>query len=280
MDKVRAWALDILFYIVGGIIYGVSLMMFATPNQIAPGGASGIATVLNYLFGLPVGTMVLLINIPLLFLGWRYLGKQFIQKTAVATVVVSVTIDLVGLIPVTYQGDLLLASLYGGLLAGAGLGLFFMRGATSGGTDIVVRLLQKRWPFLSVGRFVLIVDTAVVLFAAVVFRDVESALYAMIFIFITSRVIDSFLFGQVNGKVVTIITTKEEEISREITENFARGLTVLDVRGGYTKENKVMIYCAVRNTQVVALSKAVRLHDPDAFMVISEAGEVIGQFEH
>lgn len=277
-NKAGKAALDLLFFLAGSILYSIGIICFAAPNNIAPGGVSGLATVLNYLWQLPIGVLVLLINIPLLLLGWKKLGTVFIGKTAVATVILSVTLDVLALFMPKYTGDPLLASIYGGFMGGAGLALFFIRGATSGGTDIVVRLLQKKFPYLSTGRFVLLVDMAVVLFAAVVYWNVESALYAIIYLFISSQLIDQILFGQVNGKVLTIITTKGKEVGKMINTDFSRGVTVLHAKGGYTEEEKTMIYCAVRKNQVTFIVRAVREIDPKAFVVVSKADEIAGEF--
>lgn len=276
--KAGGAALDLLFYVMGSFLYSIGIICFASPNNIAPGGVSGLATVFNYLWNIPIGVLVLIINIPLLLIGWKILGKVFIGKTAVATVVLSVMLDLLALFMPVYTGDRLLASIYGGLLGGAGLALFFVRGATSGGTDIVVRLLQKKFPYLSTGRFVLLVDMAVVLFSAVVYWNVESALYAIIYIFISSQLIDQILFGQVNGKVLVVITTRGKEVSKMINTDFSRGVTILPAKGAYTETDKNMIYCAVRKNQVAYISRKIREIDPKAFVVVSKADEIMGEF--
>lgn len=277
LKKVKNAALDAVCLIGGSVLYSIALLSFAAPNHIAPGGASGIATVVNYLWGLPIGAVVLVVNVPLLILGWKFLGSKFIVKTAVGTVVMSVAIDVLSPLLPVYKGDRLLAALYGGALAGAGLVLFFLRGATSGGTDILVRLLQKRYPFLSMGRVVLMVDLVVILIAAAVYRSIDSALYAVVYIFVSSKVIDEVLYGTGNGKLVTIVTRKGPEIAAAILEKMSRGVSVLPVEGGYTGEKKSMLYCALRKTEFVKLKKIVKTYDPEAFVVIMEANEIIGQ---
>lgn len=277
-SKPGTLALDLVCFLLGSMLYSVGIISFASPNNIAPGGVSGLATIINYLSGISIGAMVLVLNIPLLLIGWKKLGSVFIGKTAVATVILSVTLDVSALFLPKYTGDHLLASIYGGFFAGAGLALFFIRGATSGGTDIIVRLLQKKFPYFSTGRFVLLIDMAVVLFAALVYWNIESALYAIIYIFITSQLIDQILFGQINGKVLTIITTQGKAVSQKINQEFSRGVTILSAKGGYTAEEKNLIYCAVRKNQVAAISRAVREIDPNAFIVVSKADEIMGEF--
>lgn len=276
--KAGAAALDVLFYLAGSVLYAIGIICFAAPNNIAPGGVSGLATVFNYLWSVPIGVLVLVINIPLLLIGWKKLGTIFIGKTAVATLILSVTLDVLVLFMPKYTGDPLLASIYGGILGGAGLALFFVRGATSGGTDIVVRLLQKKFPYFSTGRFVLLVDMAVVIFAAVVYWNIESALYAIIYIFISSQLIDQILFGQVNGKVLTIITTHGKQVAKMINTDFSRGVTIIPAKGGYTEADKNIIYCAVRKNQVAYITRRVREIDDKAFVVVSKADEIMGEF--
>lgn len=278
VKKTKKYVVDLFYYFVGSFLYSAGIVCFAAPNNIAPGGVSGIATVFHYLWQFPIGTSILLINIPLIFLAWKKLGTAFISKTAIATVILSVTLDVMMLFMPVYKGDRLLASIFAGMLGGIGLALFFVRGATSGGTDIIVRLLQDKFHHLSTGRFVLLVDMVVVAFSALVFWNIESALYAIIYIFIFSQVVDQVLFGQVNGKVLIIVTVKEKEISKKINTEFARGVTILSVKGGYTEQPKSMIYCAVRKAQVTSITRAVRKIDSDAFVVVSKADEIIGEF--
>lgn len=277
--QVKTGIIDILVFVLGSALYSVGVLCFAAPNNIAPGGATGLATVFNYLLGAPIGLTVLIINIPLILLCWWKIGVAFVGKTAIATVMLSLVMELLTPFLPHYTGDLLLASIFGGVSSGVGLALFFVRGSTSGGTDLIVRLLQKKYPHFSTGRFILIVDLVVIALSAIVYKNVESALYALIYIFISTQVIDSVLFGQINAKVLTVITTRGTEVSEKITKNFSRGATILTAKGGYTEAEKTMVYCAVRKSQVSAITKAIREIDPKAFVVISKADEIVGEFE-
>ena len=271
--------IDIISFAFASIIFSVGLLSFAAPNNITPGGATGIATLLNYLWDFPIGLSVLIINIPLIIIARKILGPEFIKKTCVCIVIISITLDIVSPFLPKYEGNTLLASIYGGLITGIALAIFFSRGATSGGTNIIVLLLQKKYPFLSTGRFILIIDMIIVIISAFVYKNIENVLYALIFIFISSRVLDEILFGRASGSILTIITTKEKDISEEITNNFSRGLTILEVKGGYTKEKKSMLYCAVRKSQVAPIIKVIKKIDQNAFVVISQASEIIGFFK-
>lgn len=277
--QAKTGIVDILFFTFGSALYSAGILCFAAPNNIAPGGASGLATIINYLFSVPIGLTVLIINIPLILISWKKIGSAFVSKTAIATVLLSAILEILSPFIPHYTGDLILASIFGGALSGIGLALFFVRGATSGGTDLIARLLQKKFPYLPTGRFILLIDAAIVAFSAIVYKNVESALYAMIYIFISTQVIDSVLFGQINAKVLTIITSHGTEISEKIVHDFSRGATLLKVKGGYTEAEKSMVYCAVRKTQVSAITKAIREIDSKAFIVISKADEIVGEFD-
>lgn len=278
MKKIRNFATDLLFYILGSAVYSVGVLCFASPNNIAPGGATGIATVLNYLFSLPIGMTVLAINIPLILLAWKFLGIKFIEKTAVATVVMSVMLDVLKPFLPHYNGDRLLAAVFGGICAGAGLAIFFLRNATSGGTDILAFLLLKKYPNISTGRIVFIIDMAIVVLSGVAYKNAESSLYALIYIFISTQLIDKLMYGQMNAKALTIITKKPDEVVKVITTEFSRGATVIDAKGGYTNEKKTIIYCVVRKNQTVEVTRRVKRCDDAAFIIISQADQVIGDF--
>ena len=269
--------IDVIVWTAGCVIYAVSLNAFTAPNNIAPGGVSGLSTLINHIFGAPIGITILILNIPLFVVGWKYLGLKFILKTAIVTVMLSVIIDVLGLYLPTYNGDKLLAAIFGGLLSGAGLSLIFLRDATSGGTDILARLMQLKYPHLSMGRVILFSDFLIVSLSAVVYWSIESALYAVITMFVNARVIDSVLYGTGNGKVLMIVTDSADEIAASITKHMKRGVTILPVKGGYTGKEKSMLYCAVRHSEVARLNKAVYQYDPNAFITVLEAGEIIGQ---
>lgn len=269
--------LDLLVMAAGSALYAISVNMFTSPNQIAPGGVTGLAIIIQHLTRAPVGLMMFVLNIPLLLVGFRKLGRVFILKTLAATVIMSVFVD--GLAPVLpeYTEDKLLASLFGGVLAGGGLVLVFLRGATTGGTDILARLIQRRWPYLSFGRLILLVDMAVVALSGLVFRSLDSVLYAAILIFVSTKVIDTVLYGTGNGKLMMVITTCGKEISDAVTSRMERGVTLVPARGGYTGGEKQVLLCAVRRNELYRLRALVRAYDPDAFMMITEIGEILGE---
>lgn len=272
-----SFLVDLLFYIAGGIIYSVAVLLFLTENEISPGGLTGIATILNYLFSLPIGTVVFILNIPLLAAGFIKFGGVFIAKTAVATAVMSLTLDISGLFMPKMKIDPILAALFGGLLMGLGISLFMLRGATTGGTDIIAKLINRKFPHLTVGRLMLAADAAVVGLSALVYKNIESALYAVIAIYASSRVMDLILYGADRGKIIYVITDNAKELSDSIMSLINRGVTLLDVTGAYTGTKRQMLMCTVRRHEVAAVCRLATSCDKNAFIIVGEAGEVLGE---
>lgn len=268
---------DTLALLTGSAVYAVSVASFSAPNEIAPGGLTGIATVINHLTGWPIGTTMLLLNIPIFVLGAKKLGFRFLTKTLVATVLVSVFIDLFALFIPVYVGDRLLATIYGGVLSGGGLALVFLRGGTTGGADILAKLIHLKYPMLSLGRVFLILDLLVIALATVAFQNFESGLYAVIFIFASSRVIDSMLYGAEQGKVLLVVTNHSEQMANEIFAQLRRGVTFLKAAGGYTNEEKQVLLCAVRRAEAAKLLAVAKSVDTEAFIIVAEAGEILGE---
>ena len=276
----RELLLDNAAWFAGCVLFSAGIIIFAVPNDIAQSGITGAAIMVNYLIHTPIGLTNLVLNIPLIIAAWIVLGKRFVAKTLWTTVMLSVCLDAMEyLLPASlrYSGDKLLASLFCGAITGAGLALVFMRGATTGGTDILARLVKHRFPHISIGRVILVADAVIVFAAAVVFKSKESALYAAIVIFVSSRVIDYLLYGAGSGKMLFIVTEKAGEITRSVITDMKRGITVLPAVGGYSGESKNMLVCAVRSSEVAELHKIIRQHDDNAFVVVSEAGEILGE---
>ena len=275
--KIKGYLSDIAFFILGGAIYSVGIISFLTPNKISPGGVTGIAAVGNYLFSFPIGLTVFIINIPLLIAAYMKFGKAFIFKTAVATVCVSAVLDIFELFLPRLYIDSILASVFGGILTGLGISIIMLRGSTTGGVDIVAKFVNNRYPFISMGKIMLAADTAVVLIATFVYKNTQSALYSAIAIYSSSRIMDVMLYGADKGKIIYVISHNTQDIVYDILNTVKRGVTVIDVTGGYKKEKKQMIMCTVRRNQVHTVCKYVRRHDQNAFIVVAEAGEIFGQ---
>lgn len=268
---------DIIFFAAGGIIYSAAVMLFLSPNEISPGGVTGISTMLNHLFMLPVGMLVFVLNIPILIIGFLKFGGVFIIKTTAATAVVSAALDTVERIMPKVSVNPMLASVFGGILMGLGLSLFMLRGATTGGVDIIAKLINSRFPHLTVGRLMLLTDALIVAFSALVYRNVESALYSVVALYASSQVMDMMLYGADKGKIIFIITKNAEDMAKSILSLVKRGVSIIDVTGAYTGSKRRMIMCTVRRNEVSAIYKLVHEHDMNAFIVVGEAGEIFGE---
>lgn len=279
IKKVGGAALDGLMFVLGSALFAVSVNVFSAPNNIAPGGLTGIATLVHYLTQAPIGTTILLLNIPIFIWGFIEKGRHFIIKTAVATVISSLAIDLSAPYLPAYRNDLMLASVFGGVLAGIGLGLIFMRGGTTGGTDMIANILSLHIRHLSMGKLVLLADMVVVLASIFVFRTYESPMYALITIFITSKLIDSVLYGvdSGTGKMMFIVSRQSKEIADVIMDEISRGVTLLKSRGGYSGIEGEVLLCAVRRQEVYRVHDIAYSIDPDAFIMVGDAGEISGE---
>ena len=266
-----------IMWVIGCSLYSIGVCCFAVPNSIAQSGFTGIAVIVNHLFSLPVGIVNLALNIPMLILMWIFLGRQLVARTLWVTVILSTALDVFGAIMPTYTGDKLLASLFCGCLEGAGLGLITITGATSGGTDIVARLIHKKWKFITIGKVVLVADALVIISNMIVFRSIESGLYAIITIFASTRLIDSMVYGTGNGKMLMIITEKPEEISKAIITSSHRGVSIVPVVGAYTGENKNMLICVARRHEIPGIIRTAKAIDHKTFIIVSEANEILGE---
>ena len=259
--------------LLGALIGGAAYPMFLTPSRIAPGGITGIAMILNHLFRWPVGTVSLILNIPLFLIGYRTMGRIFAFRSLVATVLFSLFIDILPLYPLTT--DPLLATLYGGVLLGIGLGLIMRGGATTGGSDMIARMVHKRFQFISVGSFLFAIDFAVVLAAGFLIGTTE-ALYALINIFLTAKVMDVIIIGFSANKACFVISPKWQEISQRIMQDMDRGVTQLTARGGYTGTERPTLLCVISRSEIMAFKRILREEDENAFVIIVEAHEAIG----
>ena len=275
-------AMDLLCYFIGGFSYAAAVNIFNSPNSIAQGGATGIAILLNYIFPvIPIGTLLFLINIPLFVASFIKYGKNFILKTFTATLILSAVIDLQNIVikkyNLIYTGDKLLAALFGGALCGLGLGIVFSRGATTGGTDILGKLIKSAVPHMSMGRLVMIMDLCVVLLAGVVYRSIESMLYAVIVFFVSGRTLDFVLYGTDRNKLMMIITEKYDEVAALLRSDFYHGVTVINIENTYDRQNKKMLMTAVHANEVAKVKKMVLSIDPRPFIIVTDSTEIRGQ---
>lgn len=260
-----------------GILLGaVALNMFLIPNRIAAGGLSGLATILYHVAGWNVGLVMLAVNIPLLAYGLRLFGRGYILRTLYGAGLFSVLIDLTAPhLPMMTQ-DVLLASLYGGVLAGIGAGIVFRFQCNTAGTAMVAVILQKKCG-ISVGQALLIADGIVVILAGIVFASAELALYAALSIFVTSKVVDLIQEGRLASKAFLIVTDETQRLTDEIGRQIERGVTIVEARGGYSGLEKGLLLCVVTTQEVSRLKELIELYDPKAFVIVTDAYEVLGK---
>ncbi len=273
---------DWLCCVGGCVVYAVGVNVFITPNRLVPGGVTGVSVLIHHLWPLfPVGAGIFLLNLPLLWVAWRHLGRRFARRTAVATAIASAAIDLTAPLLKPYTADPLLAVLFGGVLSGAGLSLVLLRGATTGGTEIVARLLEKKHPHISVGRFMLLVDGVVIAASVPVFGQVQAAMYAVVLVFVSSLVVDELIGGARRTRTVLIVSDPADDLARTLTARLERGVTMLAAQGAYTGQNRRVLICAVRPSEVYPLRRLVGELDPKAFMIVLNSEQVIGTgFQH
>ena len=257
--------------IIGSILYGVGIYSFTAPQHIAPGGASGIGILVNYVSGFPIGLFTFLFNIPLLILAYRYVTKKFFYNALFSFIT-----DYVVVIFPIYQGDALLACIFGGALMGVGLALVHMAESTTGGLTILGVILQKQFPQFEVGKLIFLLNLTVVAASALVFNNIESVLYAVIAIYISSMCMDSVICGLNNNKFVIIISDHNEEVKAYISDVTHKGFTILNGVGGYSDCDKQVVFCAIGKNEYANVKKMIHQVDPNAFVIITDASEVIG----
>lgn len=267
---------SLLSYAIASVLFAVSVDVFTSPNEIAPGGVTGIATMINNEFGLPIGAVMLAINIPIFIAAWLIINFEYAAKSCIGLVVTSVAVDALKPVLPQYVGSELLASLFGGIIMGISLGLIFMRGSSTGGSDIIARIFHKFFPHITQGRLIMIIDVAVIGAACFVY-DFEAGLYSIITVFVCSYAVDRVLYGMDNGKVLYIMTRCVDEVNAAINEQIERGTTLLRAKGGYSGEDREVIMCAVRQREAYKVRRIVRETDPNAFIIIGEATEILGE---
>lgn len=269
--------LDVVSIFISAVLYAAAFVIFIEPAQISPGGVTGVAALIHFLLPwFSTGVIILIINIPLFLIGLKSFGKQFVLKSLFATVSLSFAIDIFGYFLPRYRGDAILSSLFAGVLTGVALSLVMLRGFTTGGIDIIAKLILRSKPFLSFGKILLLIDAVIVLAATLVYRNIETTLYSVVMLFTASKMIDSLLYGADRAKLLLVITDKEKKLTNEIMAVSGRGVTVLPVKGGYTSTDKNIIMTALRIQEVAAVKNIIKSVDSKAFVIISDVGEILG----
>lgn len=269
----------------GAIIYALGVICFTVPNNIPPGGFTALATMIQSLTGFPVGTMSFILNIPILIWAWRDLDRDYAVSTFIVVLINSVVYDvvawLISLIGAYYVGEPLLAAIFGGVIMGAGLSLGGITGASSGGTTTLGVLIHNRKPQFPVGQLGIIVNSIIIVISMFVYRDLSSAMYAIVCIFVYGQVMDSISLGLNSNLMIFIISGKSDEIREDILNQMHRGTTILRGAGGYHKVDQEILMTVVSKSEFQTLRKLVEAADEKAFVISTQAGEVRGNgFRH
>ncbi len=272
--KTVFWFLKITL---GSTMFAMAFDIFLGPNDLNAGGLSGLAQLLVELLGVgSVGLVVALLNLPLFIIGGMKIGKRFFWGSLVGMVVLTAALEAPTFLP-SFQGDALLAALYGGVIGGLGLGIVFSAGASTGGSDIIVRLLKRKMQHIPIGTINICFDLAIAVLTGLVFKDISRALYSGVAIFVTGQVIDAVVYRFDYSKAVMIVSKEHEKIAQVIMENLDRGATYLQGEGVYSHQMRKVIFTVVKKQQIAELKRLVIDIDSDAFVVVQEAHQVLGE---
>lgn len=275
--KLKNLSLDLLCDIVGSISYAMGIYTFAKMADFAPGGMSGLALIMNHLWGLPIGVMTLVLNIPFVIVSFRIVGKQFLIKTARTMIISTIFLDVIFPHTPAYNGSPFMAALYSGVFLGAGLALFYMRGSSSGGTDFLTMSIKALRPHLSIGFITMAVDLVIILLGWPVFGNVDAVLYGLAATFVTTVVIDKIMYDMGAGTLTIIITDKGKEVAEKIADVTGRGSTAMKAMGTYTEEKKDVLLCACSSSQAYIVRSAAHEVDAEAFVMVTETSQVFGE---
>lgn len=276
-ESVFEFLKDIGADIIGSVVFAIGVTVFTTPNNIAPGGVTGIATIFHSVTGMQMGTLTFLLNIPLILLGLFIIGKRFTMSTFRTLLILSVTTNILeGILPI-YTENVLVASIFGGAAIGIGMGIIFLRGSTTGGTDILGRVLLRYFQHIPLGKILLAIDFFIVSAAGIYYETLDAALYALVSVYVTERAMDSVLYGFNETRIAYVVTEHPLEVARRVMDETERGITYLRGEGGFQRDEKLVIMCAMPSRQFSKFKRIVFEVDHAAFIMVAPASNVIGE---
>lgn len=275
-QKIYDFTIDTFYDIIGSILYAAGIYTFALSANFAPGGISGLSIIINHFTKIPIGTCSLLLNIPIIIISYKVLGKWFLVKSLKTMVISAFFMDMVFPLFPIYSGNPLLAAVFAGVLSGAGLALIYMRNSSTGGTDFLILSVRKKAPHLSIGQITIAIDGCVILLGGVVFGTIDAVLLGIIMTIATSTIIDKIMSGFEAGKMAMVITNHGKEIADVIGREVGRGVTIMNVTGAFSGESRQMLMCACSKSQVYNLRRIVSNIDPTAMTMISSFDEAFG----
>ena len=267
---------NLFMFVFGIVITAFAISVFTLPNKIVGGGVSGVSTILYHTLGIEAGVSTIVINVILLIAGLKILGKKFVVSTLIATGLLSILIQLFSYIP-PLTTNVALATIFGGVIYGSGLGLALASGASTGGTDILGRILQYFFPHFPIGKLLMFVDGVVIFCSLVCFGNIELTLYGIIMLVISTYTIDTIIRKLNVSKLAFVVTAKGEEIAKKLVETSPRGVTIIDAKGAYTEEKTKMLVCALKNNELPEFQRKILSLDPQAFVIYSESSQIVGK---
>ena len=277
--KLKTNLRNLALSIIGPIITAFAISIFYTPNKIVSGGVSGISTILYHLLKIEPGVSFAVINAVFLLISFRVIGKEFVFKTLVGASLISIFVQFFSAFP-PLTDDIVLATIFGSILYGLGIGITFLSGSSTGGTDILSRLLQHYFPHMKIGKLLLFVDAAVIVSSLIAFRQIDLALWGIIALFLSTFAVD-FLIQKLNvSRLVFVVTEKGLEVSKFLVSTSPRGCTIVDVTGAYTMDKKELLMCALKEHELPEFQRKVLEIDENAFIIFSESQQIVGNGFH
>ena len=275
--RMKNFALELGPDVIGSILLDAGIYTFAGAGEFAPGGISGLALIINHLWGLPIGITSLALNAPIILFSFRLLGHRFFLKSIRTMIMNTIFVDFIFTHIPVYKGDRLTAALFAGALLGAGLAVIYMRGSSTGGADFLIMSVKKLRPHLSLGQVTMVLDLLIILLGWPVFGDMDSVLYGIVAAFATSLIIDKVMYGMGAGKLVQIITNDGSAVANAISESTERGSTLIRAVGSYTGQDRDVLLCACSKSEAYKVRAAAHRVDPKCFVMITETSEVFGE---
>ena len=277
VNKSKEFAIDILVDIVGNMLIAVGVYNFAANSGFPVAGISGVALIFYHLFGLPIGTMTIVLNIPIIILCYKVLGKKFLLRSLKTMLIQWPLMDFIAPMLPVYEGDRLLSAICAGVCAGLGYAIIYLRNISTGGADFVIMSVRALKPHLSIGKITFVTDLVIVVTGGLIFGDIDSIIYGLILTYILTVVVDKVMYGIDAGKMALIVTDKGPEVAKRIDEMTARGCTFLKAEGSFSRDDKLVVMCACSNKEMYNVQKAVKDEDEKAFLIMMESNEVRGE---
>lgn len=276
LDSLKQVIKKLLTILIGTFIYSAGIGLFLDPNELAPGGVVGIAVIMSHTLGGETGTWYFLLNVPIILLGWWKFGGKFIVYSFFAIAFNSIFTNIFSIFPAV-TNNLLLAAIAGSILVGTGIGLVLRIGATTGGMDIIIKILRRKYRFIKTSTFFLTIDMIIVIISGIVFRNFDIAMYAFVTVILNGRVLDFILYGNDEARLIYIVSNKSEQLVNRILEELEIGATILEGHGAYSKNEKKIIMCVMKKRSTPKLEEIVKQEDEKAFMIVTSANEIYGE---